>query len=171
MLTEHQKELVENNHNLIYTFLQKYHLSIDAYYDLAAIGLCKAAETFQESKSSFSTYAFTCMFTTVMLEIRKEKQAKTIPNTKLVYYEADTINHNNESFSLFECLPAKERVEETALSHLYYEEYEKHLKEKEKQVFYLFSLGYKQREIGNKLGCSQSEVSRIKRKMMKYLAS
>lgn len=46
-ITEAEKKLVEQNHNLIYAFLQKYHLTIEDYYGLAAIGLCKAAMTFK----------------------------------------------------------------------------------------------------------------------------
>ena len=43
MLTKEQKELVENNHKLIYYYIHKNGLSVDEYYDILAIGLCKAA--------------------------------------------------------------------------------------------------------------------------------
>ena len=49
-MTEEQRKLVEDNHNLIYSFLQKYHLTIDEYYGLAAIGLCKAGKTYNGQK-------------------------------------------------------------------------------------------------------------------------
>ena len=74
-ITEEQRKLVEENHNLIYSFLQKYNLAIDEYYGLASIGLCKAGKTYNGDKSNFSTYAYKCMFTTVMGELRKNKQA------------------------------------------------------------------------------------------------
>ena len=38
-LTDEERDLVTNNHNLIYSYLNKYNLS-DDYYDLCAIGLC-----------------------------------------------------------------------------------------------------------------------------------
>ena len=50
MLTKEQKELVENNHKLIYYYIHKNGLSLDEYYDILAIGLCKAALNFDESK-------------------------------------------------------------------------------------------------------------------------
>lgn len=65
---------------MIYTFLHQYHLSIEDYYDLAAIGLCKAGSKFDGSKSKFSTYAYKCMFTTVFTEIRDRKAEKRIPD-------------------------------------------------------------------------------------------
>ena len=82
-ITEEQKKLAEENHNLIYRFLSKYNLSIDDYYDIAAIGLCKAAMTFDKSKSKFSTYAFKCMYMIMLHEKRKEKMVRVIPKDKL----------------------------------------------------------------------------------------
>ena len=62
MLTKEQKELVENNHKLIYYYIHKNGLSVDEYYDILAIGLCKAALNFDESKGiKFVTYAMFVM--------------------------------------------------------------------------------------------------------------
>ena len=65
------EKIVEENHNLIYAFLNKCHLPTNEYYDLAAIGLCKAAKTWDCDRQKFSTYAYTCMFNEVMGEKRK----------------------------------------------------------------------------------------------------
>ena len=61
-MTDYQKQSVTDNHNLIYRFLQKETLNLEDWYDLAAIGMCKAAKTFNEGTSEFSAYAFKCMF-------------------------------------------------------------------------------------------------------------
>lgn len=37
-MTDYQKQLVTDNHNLIYRFLQKEKLNMEDWYDLAAIG-------------------------------------------------------------------------------------------------------------------------------------
>ena len=55
-MTKEQQKLVEENHGLIYSFLAKHNLPIEEYYDLAAIGLCKASITYQ-NETTFSTYA------------------------------------------------------------------------------------------------------------------
>ena len=73
MLAEHVS-MVEKNHNLIYGFLHKYKLSEDFYGD-AAIGLCKAARSYDETKgSSFATYAYKCMFNECGITLRADKR-------------------------------------------------------------------------------------------------
>ncbi len=56
MLTEEQKRLVEENHNLIYWYCHKYNLDIEEYYGLFAIELCKAVQSYDPTKSKISTY-------------------------------------------------------------------------------------------------------------------
>lgn len=73
MLAEHTR-MVEENHNLIYGFLHKYKLSENFYGD-AAIGLCKAAESYDETNGcSFATYAYRCMFNECGMAIRVNKR-------------------------------------------------------------------------------------------------
>lgn len=157
---------------MIYTFLQKYHLSVEDYYGLAAIGLCKAGSKFDGSKSKFSTYAYRCMFTTVFTEIRDKKAEKRIPEHQIVYYQAELDDNNCGDTSIFmNYIPSKENVEENVLSDIIFEEYMSKLKDRDKKIFILFSEGYKQKEIGKIVGCSQAQVSRVRKKLCKYLAN
>lgn len=65
VLNNAQRKLVEDNHNLIYSFLNSRHLSLNAvedWYGTAAVGLCKAALAFDESRGvKFSVLAYICM--------------------------------------------------------------------------------------------------------------
>lgn len=152
--------------------MQKYHLSIEDYYDLAAIGLCKAGSKFNGSKSKFSTYAYKCMFTTVFAEIRNRKAEKRIQDYQVVYYQAEFDDSNGGDTSTFlNYIPSKENVEDNVLSEIIFEEYMNKLNERDRQIFTLFSDGYKQREISKIVGCSQTQVSIVKQKLCKYLAS
>lgn len=54
-LSDEQVKLVEENHNLIYSFLSSNNFLADDYYDLAAIALCETALHYDPSKGSFST--------------------------------------------------------------------------------------------------------------------
>lgn len=147
-------------------------MSIEDYYDLAAIGLCKAGSKFDDSKSKFSTYAYKCMFTTVFAEARNKKAEKRIPDHQIVYYQAEFDDSNGGDTSTFvNYIPSKENVEESVLSEIIFEEYMSKLKDRDKQIFILFSEGYKQGEIGKIVGCSQAQVSRVRKKLCKYLAS
>lgn len=61
-LNNTQKILVEDNYGLIYKFAKEYHLDMEDYYDVLAIGLCQAAMSYNpNSDSKFSTYAFAVM--------------------------------------------------------------------------------------------------------------
>lgn len=64
-LNEQQRKLVEDNHNLIYSFMNSRHLStddIEDWYGVVAIALCKAAMTYDDSRDiKFATYAYRCM--------------------------------------------------------------------------------------------------------------
>lgn len=58
MLTAEQKKLVEDNQKLIFFALKRFHYPVDDFYDLAAIGLCKAAAKYDPEKgATFASYA------------------------------------------------------------------------------------------------------------------
>ena len=61
MLTAEQQKLAADNHNLIYDCLHRNGWDIDEYYDLAAIGLCKAAMAYDPSKGKFTALAYRAM--------------------------------------------------------------------------------------------------------------
>lgn len=168
-ITNEQQQVIEENHNLIYSFLQKYNLSVDDWYGLAAIGLCKAAITYKNGVSSFSTYAYKCMFTTVWSEKRKEKQSGTIPNHQILYYQSELDNNSDGDTNCFmNYIPSETNVEDDALTEVIFEEYNSKLNGREKTIFRMFKEGYKQREIGKKVGCSQAQVSRVRKKLLQY---
>lgn len=77
-LNDEQRKLVEDNHNLIYSFLNSRHLSLDAiedWYGTAAIGLCKAALIYDESKGcKFTTLAYIIMDNEVKQVMRSNKK-------------------------------------------------------------------------------------------------
>lgn len=170
-MTKEQQKLVEENHNLIYSFLSKHHLSIEEHYDLAAIGLCKAGKTYNEGMSNFSTYAYKCMFNAVMCEIRKYKYQKTIPDSMVVYYQAETQNDAGDITAFLDFIPSNDNVEDSILSEVMFDEYAKTLKDRDKKIFSLLREGYTQKEIGKIVGCSQTQVSRVGKRLREYLQS
>lgn len=170
-ITEEQRILAEKNHNLIYAFLQKYHLTIEDDYGLAAIGLCKAAMTFKEGVSSFATYAYKCMFTTIMMEKRKERANKHIPDNQLLYYQAEMSNTDGDTQNFMNYIRAKENVEDECLSACMFDEYSKRLKDRDKVIFKMLREGYKQTEIAKLVGCSQAKISRVKKKLLEFMTS
>lgn len=72
-MTPQQEKLVVDNYNLMYFYLHKFGYSIDEYIDVAMIGLCKAALTYDPDKgAAFSTWALLQINFAVLQERRKE---------------------------------------------------------------------------------------------------
>ena len=127
------------------TFLQKYYLTVEDYYDLVAIGLCKAGSKFDDNKSKFSTYGYKCMFTAVLQRSEIKRQRK----------EYKTISLYIIKLNLMIVMVA----------------IHSRLKDRDKQIFVLLTEGCKQEEIGKIVGCSSANVSRVRKKLCKNLAN
>lgn len=58
MLTEEERKLVEDNHNLIYIVADCMEIDADEYYGLLAIGLCHAAQKYKKRKRAYNFEEF-----------------------------------------------------------------------------------------------------------------
>lgn len=152
---------------MIYSFLYKYHLDVEEWYDIAAIGLCKAANTYNNDKSEFSTYAYKCMYTTIIMEKRKENAMRTIPQNQIVYYEnqVNESSKDNGTSTFLNYIPSKQDIENETISALSLENIENELVGNKKKVFLLLREGYTQCEISKIIGISKQRVSKIKQEI------
>ena len=165
-MTEYQKQLVTDNHNLIYRFLQKEKLNMEDWYDLAAIGMCKAAKTFNEGTSKFSTYALKCMFNEVYSEKRKELNKRTIPEDEILYYNTEYEGESGNQVEFIEKIQSDYNVESDCIYKVTLKNALSKIKEKHKPIISLFLQGYKQVEIMKIVGCSQPQVSRVMKRFV-----
>lgn len=147
--------------------MYKYHLDLEEWYDLAAIGLCKAANTYNNNKSGFSTYAYKCMYTTVMMEKRKENAMRTIPQNQIVYYENQIKEESkcNDISTFLNYIPNKQDIENEIISALSLENIKNELVGNKRKVFLLLKEGYTQCEISKIVGVSKQRVSKIKQEI------
>lgn len=148
-----KSELVLENINLVHGLLHKYHPSFAFDEDIiqcGMLGLCKAAETYNEERGKFSTYASRVILNEIRQEFRRRKK-----------YNGDvslsTVVHSDEdNLTLEEQLVSQDNVnysdDEAMLSKL---------TKREREVALLRSQGYKQEEIAIKLGVDQPTVSKI----------
>lgn len=134
---------------------------------MAAIGLCKAANTYNNNKSGFSTYAYICMYTTIMLEKRKENEMRTIPQNQIVYYEnqVNKESKDNDSSTFLNYIPSKQNVENETISTLLLDDIENELVGNKRKVFIMLRNGYTQCEISKIIGISKQRVSKIKQEI------
>lgn len=148
--------------------MYKYHLNVEEWYDLAAIGLCKAANTYNNSKSGFSTYAYKCMYTTIIMEKRKENAMRIIPQNQIVYYENQVSEESkdNDTSTFLNYIPSKQNIENETISTLSLENIENELAGNKRKVFLLLREGYAQCEISEIIGISKQRVSKIKQEIV-----
>lgn len=166
-ITSEQKQFVTENHSLIYGFLSQNNLSENEYYDLAAIGLCKAGMTFNEVKGKFSTYAYSCMRYEIYHDIRHNNRKCCIPQDKIISYQSTVTNSNSSTLDILSYMPSGINIEETITTKIILHNIISQLKPKEKKVIYLLSNGYSYREAGKMVGHTQQYVSLIKQKFVK----
>lgn len=148
-LTEEQKKLVEDNHNLIYGYCHRYNLNVEEYYGDLAVTLCEAAQTYKEEKSKFTTYAYLKFGTTIKCLLRNQEKDK---------YKA-----NYNTFSLDDAI-AVEDVNVPDVSNTVANKVATN-----NNVGKLLLQGYNQTEIGKILHYSQSSIFRRIKKIREAL--
>ena len=96
-LSVKQRKIAEENHNLIYSFARSRKLDIEEFYDLLAIGLCKAAYYYNPDKGRFSTIAYIRMQHELSNYFKELNMSKRIPDEKIVHYDIfRTVGKNGE---------------------------------------------------------------------------
>lgn len=173
MLTEEQKKTVSENHNLIYGIASKMNLSIDEYYDILAIGLCKAAMSFDETRGAFSTFAYCCMRNEVYEYQRKLYRKTEIPRNQIVYYDVaiEDDGTGNKS-SMFENIPDSD-MHESVMYDIMSEELIERLSDNERHIVNMLLDGSKHEDIANVMDCTRQNITRqvkmIRDKAYRYL--
>lgn len=94
MLNEKQKNLVEENYNLIYKYAKDHKLDIEEFSGLLSIGLCKAALNYDSDKTKFSTFAYRCMGNEVSNYLRKINAGKYLRYDEV--YSMEALNEDDD---------------------------------------------------------------------------
>ena len=154
ILSDEQRKIAEENHNLIYWFAKKYHVPIEEYYDVLAQGLCMAAYHYDPSKCSFSTYAYLCMNTEMHVEYRKTLRKSEIPQGNIFHYE--------NAWQLSDLIPTNEKTENKVIDKISYENLisllNDILNDKDKEVLTHIVNGLTMREIAKIEGTSHQAI-------------
>ncbi len=173
---EAKDKLVEHNLRLVAHIAKKYSqnfaLDADDLISVGTIGLIKAVDSFNGTKSArLSSYASRCIENEMLMMMRASKKtSKEISLNDSLGGESD-----GENITLMDILSVDDEdvIDEVSLkieSKKIYNAIEKCLTEREKQIiilrYGLVSKEYTQREIAKKLGISRSYVSRIEKKAL-----
>lgn len=141
-------------------------LPVEEYYDVAAIGLCRAAIKYDGS-TKFSTYAFICMKTDVYREFTKMKTGSRIPVELICSLDVDKTTDDN-SINYFELIPSNSNTEDEVVTKLDFEQFLEKVPDREREIFTMRQEGFTQREIAKKFQLSQPTVQRLMKKSIQY---
>lgn len=178
-LTEEQKKLVSDNHDLINFFISIKKLQKDDYYYVLAEALCKAAKNYNKDLSAFRTYAVYAMNTALKNTIRKSSQATTVPETMIV-----SVNKNvglaDERTTISDLLkyPNVSNVDDKVILKVSIEQCMENLTDREKEIVDLLDRGYTRKQIAEVLSTDKRNIGvhsvglyikKIRRKMKPYI--
>lgn len=158
MLNEKQKNLVEENYNLIYKYAKDHKLDIEEFSGLLSIGLCKAALNYDSDKTKFSTFAYRCMGNEVSNYLRKINAGKYLRHDEV--YSMEALNENeNRAIEETLLMTSSENIErEYIFKAKFQKEYDK-LKDQVKNIVALKYRGYTNNEVAEIMDMKASTVS------------
>ena len=147
-LTEEQKKLVSDNHDLIEKFMKIKKLTDDDYYYVLAEALCKAAMNYNKDLSSFRTYAAYVLNTSLKNENRKRCQPTTIPDSITVSTDK-CFSVSDERITISDTLkyPNATDIEDAVLLKIGIKESLKLLTPKERLIVGLLNKGCSRKQI------------------------
>lgn len=173
-LNDEQRKLVEQNHNLIYSAMRKFGVrneKFDDYYDVAAIGLCKAAIYYDESKNTtLSTLVYSCVQNELYKQFRSEKSASNQFNKHVLSYNILCNTDTNFKSTMEDVLLVDKNFEKNLITMLLFKDRMDTLKNKDKQMIDLRMSGYTYDEIAKRFGVTrqavQQKMNRLKAKLL-----
>ena len=171
-------KLIEHNLRLVAFIAKKFESSKIEYEDLisiGAVGLIKAVKTFKPDKNiRLATYASRCIENEILMQIRKTSKVKNDISVDKTLRE----DFDGNQLVLSDILPSDEdivsqAVDEPADRAIVHQLIAK-LGEREQEIMILRYglLGQEeltQREVADKLGISQSYISRLEKRILKEM--
>lgn len=147
------QKLIEDNINLVYFVIHKHYPTFRQDEDIVQcgmVGLCQAANAWDEAKGTFANFAINCINNEIIREFTKRKRQPL--NLSLEYEYRD---NNGDSSTLADILVGVSDVDWVDMDGLY-----DVLTEKERIIVDMKRMGLTQREIAKRLGVSNESVSK-----------
>lgn len=146
-----RQKLIEDNMNLVYFVI---HQNFPRYRNdedlvqVGMIGLCKAADAWDEEKGTFANFAVNCIYNTMCKEFRYRNRQKLTYSLDYAYSDSE-----DESMTLGDILVGDSDVDWVDVGGLY-----NLLTEQERVIVDMKRMGLNQREIAERLGVSRQTV-------------
>lgn len=165
-LTEIEKRLATENHNLVYSFLHRHGYSIEDFYNIAIFGYIKAIQSYNRNEDLKEKYqlAFICeqyMRAEVKDHFRVQNAQKRKPTETIISLDANYTETDN----LYNLVGGKSVEDELMVSELL-EELLENLSEIQRDILKLKLEGFSNKEVHLSLEIPTStyykELDRIK---------
>lgn len=171
-LNDEQRKLIEDNYSLIKYFYGsnfKNLIDYDTYLGIAHVAMCKAAYTYDSSKSKFTSYFFLKLKTDISRYFVSINRDVRKIHLDAISLESTLNGYDDENMTLENILPDKVDVIASAMEHVYWKAIIGSQPEIRQQIIKLRLQGYEQKEIGQMIGMTQQGVgghlTRFKRVM------
>lgn len=142
--------------NLVYSLVTKEYptyINDEDIIQCGMLGLCKAAEKWDESKTQFTTFAWRCIQNEIRQEFRRRMKHQGV-----LSLDYEVTDNDGEKASFGDFLIGAEDV-------LYVDKEVNGLSQREQQIFELFQSGLRYSEIAVKLGTSRQYIWKTMRKV------
>ena len=159
-----RQQLIEDNMNLVYFTIHKSYPTFISNEDVIQTGmlaLCRAANTWDEEKSAFSTYAVKCIRNEINKYFRDNKKHKNVLSLDYQVKRKD-----GETTTFGDLCVGDEDVEYINVDGVY-----ERLNSKEQIIFDLYREGLSNEEIAQYFGCAVPTIQQKVRKIRKVWRS
>ena len=150
-----KQKLIEDNMNLVYALISREYptyLKDEDIIQCGMLGLCQAADKWDEKKAKFSDFAWYCIRHEIIKEFKRRSKHQGVLSLD---YETVT---DGVRGSLGDTIVGEEDV-------LYFDYCEQHLTSLEIQILELLKLGLLPKDIAKQLNTTEQNVNRTKRKI------
>lgn len=162
------EEMFNKNVNIAYKIANRYLINYRLEYEdikqIALMGLWKSILTF-DGEHAFSTYAYVVIQNEInhyLRNVKKNTVKITSLETELAdgFTVGDTIQDSNDEIGKIEQIMDEGRASEALMQEVY------KLKPRDRQIYQYIIEGYTQCEIANRIGTNQTQVSRIRKRII-----
>ena len=153
-----RQQLIEDNMNLVHFIISKHYPTFIGDEDIAQcgmIGLCRAADTWKDDKSAFSTYASKCILNEIYDEFKRRCRHKEVWSL-----DYPIRNEDGETTASGDLVVGDDGVDFVDDKPFY-----DRLNKTEQMIVDYKKLGYTNAEIAKKLDCSVNNVTHYLRKI------
>lgn len=170
MMNEEQRKLAEDNHNLIYSFMNKKMLNED-WYGVLAEAYCNAIMSYDSNITKLSTYVFHCLENKVNNVYYLNSMQKRRINSEVKYFSEITDNSEQE-YSINEIIGSEDDSFNNLIVSDIISEFSKFLTKSELDIFNLMVRGFDSSEIKKELNINRQWLcyckKNIKNKFKSY---